>query len=79
MCHGPIALMNVESGDGKLVAGKQVTGFSNEEEEVRSSALSVSSLLAGPCRLLPAACRLLAARRSSRLSCRLVARAGRAG
>mmetsp|Transcript_35634 Transcript_35634/g.93525 ORF Transcript_35634/g.93525 Transcript_35634/m.93525 type:complete len:355 (+) Transcript_35634:71-1135(+) len=34
VCHGPLALINVELGDGtKLLAGKTVTGFSNAEEE----------------------------------------------
>lgn len=33
VCHGPAALMNVPMKDGKsLIAGRAVTGFSNEEE-----------------------------------------------
>jgi len=33
-CHGPAALINVDLSDGtKLLAGKECTGFSNEEEE----------------------------------------------
>tara|TARA_B110001452_G_scaffold89879_1_gene73801 strand:+ start:300 stop:1385 length:1086 start_codon:yes stop_codon:yes gene_type:complete len=33
VCHGPIALINVELSDGtKLLAGKDCTGFSNAEE-----------------------------------------------
>ncbi len=33
VCHGPAALMNVPLKDGKsLIAGRAVTGFSNEEE-----------------------------------------------
>ncbi|KTE38408.1 MULTISPECIES: type 1 glutamine amidotransferase domain-containing protein [unclassified Sphingopyxis] len=33
VCHGPAALINVPMPDGsRLVAGKSVTGFSNEEE-----------------------------------------------
>jgi putative intracellular protease/amidase len=35
VCHGPAALVNVRLGDGtSLVAGKALTGFSNEEEAV---------------------------------------------
>mmetsp|Transcript_5797 Transcript_5797/g.12767 ORF Transcript_5797/g.12767 Transcript_5797/m.12767 type:complete len:233 (-) Transcript_5797:84-782(-) len=34
VCHGPIALANVKLSDGSyLVAGKEVAGFCNEEEE----------------------------------------------
>jgi len=34
VCHGPAALVNVTLGSGKaLVEGKQVTGFSNGEED----------------------------------------------
>ncbi len=33
VCHGAAALLNLQSSDGKpLVAGKQITGFSNTEE-----------------------------------------------
>lgn len=35
VCHGPAALVDVRLGDGSLlVAGKALTGFSNEEEAV---------------------------------------------
>ena len=35
VCHGPAALVDVRLGDGSpLVAGKAMTGFSNEEEAV---------------------------------------------
>ncbi len=34
VCHGPAALLNIKLADGSyLIAGKQVTGFSNTEEE----------------------------------------------
>jgi len=34
VCHGPAALINVKTPDGEpLVKGKEVTGFSNSEEE----------------------------------------------
>lgn len=34
MCHGPNGLVNVKSSSGKhIVDGKNVTGFSNTEEE----------------------------------------------
>ncbi|KAB5572176.1 DJ-1/PfpI family protein [Coniochaeta sp. 2T2.1] len=34
VCHGPAAFVNVKMEDGKhLLAGKKVTGFSNDEEE----------------------------------------------
>jgi putative intracellular protease/amidase len=34
VCHGPVALTNVRRPDGAyLVAGKNVTGFANSEEE----------------------------------------------
>jgi putative intracellular protease/amidase len=34
VCHGPAAFANVRRADGKpLVAGRRVTGFTNEEEE----------------------------------------------
>ena len=37
VCHGPAALTNVTLSDGSyLVAGKEVTGFSNEEEHAVS-------------------------------------------
>jgi len=32
VCHGPIAFVNVDVGDAKLLAGKECTGFSNAEE-----------------------------------------------
>ncbi|GFF34468.1 uncharacterized protein C5H10.02c [Aspergillus udagawae] len=35
VCHGPAALVNVKLSDGKyLVAGQEVTGLSNAEEEI---------------------------------------------
>jgi putative intracellular protease/amidase len=35
VCHGVVALLNIKLSDGSLlVAGKRVTGFSNEEEQV---------------------------------------------
>jgi len=35
VCHGPAALANVRLTDGKaLVAGRKLTGFSNEEEDI---------------------------------------------
>lgn len=35
VCHGPIALANVKLSNGEyLVAGKEVGGFCNEEEEI---------------------------------------------
>lgn len=35
VCHGPSALVNVKLSNGtKLIAGKRVNGFSNEEEEI---------------------------------------------
>ena len=34
VCHGPVSLVNVTLNDGSsIVAGKNVTGFSNAEEE----------------------------------------------
>ena len=34
VCHGPVSLLNVKLNDGSyLVNGKNVTGFTNEEEE----------------------------------------------
>ena len=34
VCHGPVALVNVKLKNGKyLVDGKQLTSFTNEEEE----------------------------------------------
>lgn len=34
VCHGPAALLNIKLKDGRyLISGKQVTGFSNSEEE----------------------------------------------
>lgn len=33
VCHGPAALVNARSGDGWLLDGKRVTGFTNAEEE----------------------------------------------
>ena len=33
VCHGPAALVNVRLSNGEfLISGKQVTGFTNEEE-----------------------------------------------
>lgn len=35
VCHGAVGLLNIKLGDGSLlIAGKQVTGFSNEEEKL---------------------------------------------
>lgn len=35
VCHGPAALVNVKTKDGEwLVAGAEVTGFSDAEEEI---------------------------------------------
>ncbi len=35
VCHGAVGLLNIKLGDGRLlIAGKQVTGFSNEEEKL---------------------------------------------
>lgn len=35
VCHGAAGLLNIKLGDGSLlIAGKQVTGFSNEEEKL---------------------------------------------
>lgn len=41
VCHGPAALVNVKLSDGSyLVAGKNVTGFTNaEEEEVQGTSI----------------------------------------
>lgn len=41
VCHGPCALVNVKLSDGSyLVAGKNVTGFTNaEEDEVQGTAI----------------------------------------
>jgi putative intracellular protease/amidase len=34
VCHGPVSLLNVKLSDGNyLVAGKQISSFTNEEEE----------------------------------------------
>ncbi|RYG17857.1 MAG: type 1 glutamine amidotransferase domain-containing protein [Chitinophagaceae bacterium] len=34
VCHGPVSLLNVKLSDGSyLVSGKNITGFTNEEEE----------------------------------------------
>jgi len=34
VCHGPAALLNIKNSDGTyLITGKEVTGFSNAEEE----------------------------------------------
>jgi putative intracellular protease/amidase len=34
VCHGPVSLLNVKLSDGKyLVAGKQISSFTNDEEE----------------------------------------------
>lgn len=46
VCHGPAAFVNVELKDGsKLLAGKKVTGFSNEEEEMVGLTKAVPFLL----------------------------------
>lgn len=43
VCHGPAALVDVRLADGSaLVAGKQLTGFSNEEEAVFGKRWSAS-------------------------------------
>jgi len=33
VCHGPIALINIEGDGGKLIEGKEVTAFCNAEED----------------------------------------------
>ena len=33
VCHGPAALVNARAGDGWLLDGKRVTGFTNAEED----------------------------------------------
>jgi len=46
VCHGPAALVGVKlPGGGFLVEGKQVTGFSNEEEEMVGKTKVVPFLL----------------------------------
>lgn len=46
VCHGPAALLNIKLSDGSyLISGKQVTGFSNtEEEQVKLSSVVPFSL-----------------------------------
>ncbi|KAJ0268849.1 hypothetical protein COL940_013001 [Colletotrichum noveboracense] len=34
VCHGPIVLINVQIDGKPLIEGRQVTGFSNEEEDI---------------------------------------------
>lgn len=34
VCHGPVVLVNVKIDGKPLLQGRQVTGFSNEEEEI---------------------------------------------
>lgn len=34
VCHGPVVLVNVRIDGKPLLQGRQVTGFSNEEEEI---------------------------------------------
>ncbi len=47
VCHGPAGLLNVKLPDGSLlVAGRKVTGFSNEEEEAAQLTDVVPFLLA---------------------------------
>eukprot|EP01091_Cochliopodium_minus_P019195 TRINITY_DN799_c1_g1_i2.p1 TRINITY_DN799_c1_g1~~TRINITY_DN799_c1_g1_i2.p1 ORF type:complete len:133 (-),score=29.53 TRINITY_DN799_c1_g1_i2:130-528(-) len=44
VCHGPCALTNVKTSDGKyLVEGKNLTGFSNAEELVIEQSLKVEN------------------------------------
>ncbi len=46
VCHGPAALINIKLSNGKyLIAGKKVTGFSNEEEKAVKLDQSVPFLL----------------------------------
>ncbi|KIM22955.1 hypothetical protein M408DRAFT_78236 [Serendipita vermifera MAFF 305830] len=46
VCHGPAALVGVTGNDGKSIfAGRQVTGFSDEEEEAVGMSASVPFLL----------------------------------
>merc|ERR1712013_591668 len=46
VCHGPAGLVNVTLSDGKaLVAGKTVTGFTNEEEAASGLSETVPFLL----------------------------------
>lgn len=45
VCHGPAALVNVKQGDESFVAGKKLTGFSNEEEKVAGLDKDVPFLL----------------------------------
>lgn len=47
VCHGPAALVNVKLSDGSyLVAGKNVTGFTNAEEDEAEGTAIVPFLLA---------------------------------
>lgn len=47
VCHGPAALVNVKLSDGNyLVAGKNVTGFTNSEEDEAQGTAIVPFLLA---------------------------------
>lgn len=45
VCHGPIAFANVKIDGKPLLQGRQVTGFSNDEEEIIGLTLAMPQLL----------------------------------
>ncbi|KAE9410432.1 ThiJ/PfpI [Gymnopus androsaceus JB14] len=46
VCHGPAALVGVQTTDGKSIfAGKKVTGFSDAEEEISGTAETIPFLV----------------------------------
>lgn len=45
VCHGPIVFVNVKIDGNPLLQGRQVTGFSNEEEEIIGLTSAMPQLL----------------------------------
>lgn len=45
VCHGPVVLVNVKIGGKPLLQGRQITGFSNEEEDIIGLTSAMPQLL----------------------------------